>query len=75
MELDEVEIIEMELKYCERCGGLWLRTCGSERVYCSACAEKNGERRPTHSSRKSLEGMTEAVLEHLSVLCGEGGNA
>lgn len=75
MELDEVEIIEMELKYCERCGGLWLRTCGSERVYCGACTEKSGERRPAHSNKKNLEGMTEAVLEHLAVLCGEGGNA
>jgi len=27
----------MELKYCERCGGLWLRREGSERVYCLNC--------------------------------------
>lgn len=30
--------IQMELKYCERCGGLWLRFRGSELVYCPACS-------------------------------------
>jgi len=27
----------VELKYCERCGGLWLRRTGTERVYCTQC--------------------------------------
>jgi ribosomal protein L37AE/L43A len=27
----------MELKYCERCGGLWLRECGAGVVYCGNC--------------------------------------
>jgi Zn-finger nucleic acid-binding protein len=31
---------EVELKYCERCGGLWLRRKGSERVYCVTCVPK-----------------------------------
>jgi len=30
--------IQMELKYCERCGGLWLRLKGSQLVYCPSCA-------------------------------------
>jgi Zn-finger nucleic acid-binding protein len=30
--------IQMELKYCERCGGLWLRLKGSDLVYCPSCA-------------------------------------
>ncbi len=30
---------KLELKYCERCGGLWLRLQGSEATYCGACAE------------------------------------
>ena len=29
-----------ELKYCERCGVLWLRRKGSERVYCAQCLPK-----------------------------------
>jgi hypothetical protein len=27
----------VELKYCERCGGLWLRRPGHEVVYCERC--------------------------------------
>ena len=27
----------MELKYCERCGGLWLRRLGQDVVYCEGC--------------------------------------
>lgn len=40
MEVDELEIIELELKYCERCGALWLRRCGNGEVYCAACIPK-----------------------------------
>jgi len=32
--------IELELKYCERCGGLWLRTRGEEAVYCPGCTAR-----------------------------------
>lgn len=31
--------IQVELKYCERCGGLWLRPVGGRQVYCVACAQ------------------------------------
>jgi hypothetical protein len=27
----------MELKYCERCGNIWLRRCGSQRSLCAPC--------------------------------------
>ncbi|HWZ84150.1 MAG TPA: hypothetical protein VNW47_16090 [Terriglobales bacterium] len=27
----------LELKYCERCGGLWLRRPGLNIVYCERC--------------------------------------
>jgi hypothetical protein len=30
--------VHVELKYCERCGGLFLRTQGSNVVYCTGCA-------------------------------------
>lgn len=33
----EQEEVAMELKYCERCGGLWLRTRGESEVYCGSC--------------------------------------
>ncbi len=28
---------EVELKYCERCGGLFLRLLGASLIYCGAC--------------------------------------
>lgn len=31
------EAIQVELKYCERCGGLWLRPQGTPGVYCAGC--------------------------------------
>jgi hypothetical protein len=33
---EEKREIGMELKYCEHCGGLWLRECGAG-VYCERC--------------------------------------
>jgi hypothetical protein len=38
MEIDQCEVIHLELKYCERCGGLWMREVGSEDRYCGSCA-------------------------------------
>jgi hypothetical protein len=34
MERDQ---IQLELKYCERCGGLFLRPRADEKVYCEEC--------------------------------------
>jgi Zn-finger nucleic acid-binding protein len=28
---------QVELKYCERCGGLWLRVQGADGIYCASC--------------------------------------
>jgi uncharacterized Zn finger protein (UPF0148 family) len=33
----ECQEIHVELKYCERCGGLWLRRQGADGVYCAGC--------------------------------------
>jgi Zn-finger nucleic acid-binding protein len=33
----EGQQIQVELKYCERCGGLWLRPQGTDGVYCASC--------------------------------------
>jgi hypothetical protein len=35
--------LQFELKYCERCGGLWLRPVGGGQVYCVACAGQMAE--------------------------------
>ena len=37
------ERVRMELKYCEHCGGLWLRECGAGVVYCPNCQPKVAE--------------------------------
>lgn len=31
-------MVGLELKYCEQCGGLWLRRRGDGGCYCAACA-------------------------------------
>ena len=82
MEMMEIEIIEVELKYCERCGGLWLRPCGSTRVFCATCVPKMAALElPKDSVRLTLPVPVDdgeefdTRLEHLAALCGEGGNA
>jgi hypothetical protein len=37
MESENLEILHLELKYCETCGGLWLRQKGSGQVECASC--------------------------------------
>jgi hypothetical protein len=32
--------VRVELKYCEHCGGLWLRERGAAGVYCDKCQAK-----------------------------------
>lgn len=63
MATDLTTVVQLELKYCERCGGLWLRQPGSNAVYCRTCllvlaefptvrppSRRNGKRRsqPAH---------------------------
>jgi Zn-finger nucleic acid-binding protein len=33
----EGQEIQVELKYCERCGGLWLRPQKTDGVFCASC--------------------------------------
>ena len=40
MEIAELEIVELELKYCETCGGLWMREHGEDSVQCPACRKR-----------------------------------
>jgi len=36
----ENESVRVELKYCEHCGGLWVRERGAGVVYCDNCQPK-----------------------------------
>ncbi len=42
-QLREGRIVRLELKYCERCGGLLLRKSGDSVVYCTSCAKAFSE--------------------------------
>ena len=37
------ERVTLELKICERCGGLWLRPAASRWIYCGGCKKKVSE--------------------------------
>ena len=80
MEIEGLEIVRLELKYCERCGGLWMRTWGTEEVYCPACAVQMSDLPAVRRRRKRHLLVNDRVeiksqCEELSVFCGEGGNA
>jgi hypothetical protein len=38
--------LRLELKYCERCGGLWLRPVGGNQIYCTKCGRAMAELPP-----------------------------
>jgi hypothetical protein len=46
--------LRLELKYCERCGGLWLRPTGGGQVYCAACGRAMAELPPASTERESV---------------------
>jgi hypothetical protein len=47
----EQDGVVMVLKYCERCGGLWLRPQASAEVYCRGCAPQMAELPPPGTGR------------------------
>jgi hypothetical protein len=50
----EVGKLSLELKYCERCGGLWLRPVGGPEIYCKNCARAMAELPPaSHEKGKA----------------------
>lgn len=44
-----------ELKYCERCGGLWLRPVGGGQIYCAGCGREMAELPPASYEREGVE--------------------
>jgi len=79
MGIDDVSVTLLELKYCERCGGLWLRQTGCDEVLCEGCSARKAEfpGAASQSLRFALrttihvDGESREVL----VMCGAGGNA
>lgn len=77
MKTETIELIEVELKYCERCGGLWLRRKGVVSVYCASCEPAMAEF-PQAKARRTKRAII-GVVENLEgmggeyrVLCAEG---
>ncbi len=68
--------IHLELKYCERCGGLWLRITGSDLIFCSPCAVVMAGLAP--NSRFLTRGTGKLRTHQRSIQAAfwsEGGNA
>jgi Zn-finger nucleic acid-binding protein len=63
--------VQLELKYCERCGGLWLRPVHAADVFCARCAPEMAELpapvglRPKKKKRHGTQGTPElhAVIQ------------
>ena len=78
MEVEGLEVIQLELKYCERCGGLWLRLSGVQDVYCAPCAMEVLElpaprkvaSRPRLPGNHRIEIKAESAA--LPLICGDG---
>ena len=78
MELQDVDAIQMELKYCERCGALWLRLTGSDLIFCSPCSVilAGLARDPRfREHRGSISRSARIELKIASAFWSEGGNA
>ena len=74
MEPLEAGSIQLELKYCERCGGLWLRPQGSELVFCAPCALVMAGLAPTSRFLKQPTALSRRDSAD-SAFWTEGGNA
>lgn len=65
----ESQEIPVELKYCERCGGLWLRPQGADGVYCASCRlglaamPDPGEAPPHRARRRKARAQVQKVAQ------------
>ena len=77
--LDDV-LVPMELKYCERCGGVWFRAKDAAEVYCPGCVPQMADMPKPKRKRVVVVAVNsvdeiEGCLAELAAVCGEGGNA
>ena len=61
------ELLHFHLKYCERCGGLWLRPDGADTQYCPRCARFMAAL-PTRPPRPGRKSETSACAVEVLVL-------
>jgi len=51
MAMRNVNLIKLELKYCENCGALWLRKRGERLLHCQRCRQICSTNAPSHQTR------------------------
>jgi hypothetical protein len=74
MQSEKSELIRLELKYCERCGGLWLRPKDSDVVFCGPCTKgMAGLISLAHYDLRKTQATVQA--SSVETFWGEGGNA
>ncbi len=56
----------VDLKYCERCGGLWLRTRGAAAVYCSPCGREMAELPAARTTLRGKAGRPKGALHNIN---------
>jgi hypothetical protein len=56
------ELIRLELKYCERCGGLLLRRSGLNRTFCQPCQRVENDLPPLRPARAQKRTDAPGVL-------------
>ncbi len=73
------EII-IELKYCERCGGLWFREAGSNANLCGPCtteepvlAKRYADREQQASADRAWMGLSSLIIESMQGVATENG--
>jgi hypothetical protein len=78
--LERSEGLIIELKYCERCGGLWFREAGSNANLCGPCtneepvlARRYAEREQQAARDHDWEGLSSMVVERLQGVAAEAG--
>jgi Zn-finger nucleic acid-binding protein len=78
--LQRSDEIIIELKYCERCGGLWFREAGSNANLCSPCtseepvlAKRYAERAQQAEADRAWTGLTSMIVERLHGVATETG--
>lgn len=61
--MQDDNMVRMELKYCECCGGLLLRRVGSGASYCSDCAARVRELAPPRGKRRGRPPKAQAAAQ------------
>jgi hypothetical protein len=61
-EISSTNELQFELKYCERCGGLWLRPAGGGQVYCVACGREMAKLPAVSCDRKEAANVPQGPV-------------